>query len=71
LEEVEKARRVKDALEEAYRKGLGSIAVDGRMVDVANLKQVINVLRRAEAIARREEEKAVALAALGGIPKNG
>jgi len=70
LDEVEKARRVKDALEEAYRKGLGSIAVDGRMVDVANLKQVNNVLRRAEAIARREEEKAAALAAAGGIPKN-
>ena len=28
----------------SLRKGLGSIAVDGRMVDVANLKQVNKVL---------------------------
>jgi citrate lyase subunit beta/citryl-CoA lyase len=69
VEEVEKARRVKEALEEAYRKGLGSIAVDGRMVDVANLKQVNNVLKRAEVTARREREKEAAMAAAGGIPK--
>jgi citrate lyase beta subunit len=56
-------------LEEAYRKGLGSIAVDGRMVDVANLKQVNNVLKRAEVTARREREKEAAMAAAGGIPK--
>jgi citrate lyase subunit beta/citryl-CoA lyase len=62
------ARRVKTALDEAYRKGQGSVAVDGRMVDVANLKQVQKILERAEAIARREAEKEAAVAAGGEKP---
>jgi citrate lyase subunit beta/citryl-CoA lyase len=64
--ELEFARRVKAALAEAYQKGQGSAAVDGRMVDVANLKQVQKILERAEAIARREAEKETAMAAAGG-----
>jgi citrate lyase subunit beta/citryl-CoA lyase len=64
--ELEFARRVKAALEEAYQKGEGSVAVNGRMVDVANLKQVQKILERAEAIARREAEKETAMAAAGG-----
>ena len=65
--ELDFARKVKTAMEEAYRKGQGSVAVDGRMVDVANVKQVQKVLQRAEAIARREAEKETALSAAGGI----
>jgi len=64
--ELDWARRVKVALEEAYSQGLGSVAVDGRMVDVANLKQVQKILERAEAIDRREAEKETAMAATGG-----
>jgi|UniRef100_A0A7V3JAG4 citrate lyase subunit beta/citryl-CoA lyase len=64
--EVELARKMKDALEEAYRQGRGSVAFDGRMIDVANLKHVNNILRRAEAIAKREEEKAKAMAEARG-----
>lgn len=63
--EVDMARRVKTALEEAYDRGEGSVAVDGRMYDVANMKHVNDVLERAEYIARREEEKAAAMAAAG------
>jgi len=59
--ELDWARRVKTALEEAYSKGQGSVAVDGRMVDVANVKQVNKILERAEAVARREAEKEAAL----------
>jgi citrate lyase subunit beta/citryl-CoA lyase len=65
--ELEFARRVKTALEEAYSKGQGSVAVDGRMVDVANMKHVQKILQRAEAIARREVEKEAAMAAAGGM----
>ena len=65
--ELEFARRVKAALDEAYSKGQGSVAVDGRMVDVANMKQVQKILQRAEAVARREAEKEAAMAAAGGI----
>ena len=66
--ELDWARRVKVALEEAYSRGLGSVAVDGRMVDVANVKQVQKILERAEAVARREGEKEAAMAAAEGRP---
>jgi citrate lyase beta subunit len=59
------ARRLKTALEEAYARGEGSVAVEGRMVDVANLEHVNNVLERAECVARREAEKAAAMTAVG------
>lgn len=66
--ELEFARRVKAALDEAYSKGQGSVAVDGRMVDVANMKQVQKILERAEVVARREGEKEAAMAAAGRMP---
>jgi citrate lyase subunit beta/citryl-CoA lyase len=64
-EELTTARRVKTALEDAYARGEGSVAVDGRMVDVANLAHVNDVLARAEFVTRREAEKAAALEAAG------
>jgi citrate lyase beta subunit len=64
-EEIDMARRWKTALEEAYSRGQGSVSVDGRMIDVANMKQVNRILERAEAVARREAEKAAALAVAG------
>jgi citrate lyase beta subunit len=64
--ELAMARRVKTALDDAYARGEGSVAVDGRMVDVANLKHVADVLQRAECVARREAEKTAALEAAGG-----
>lgn len=63
--ELDMARRLKTALEEAYARGEGSVAVEGRMVDVANLEHVNNVLERAECVARREAEKAAAMSAAG------
>jgi citrate lyase subunit beta / citryl-CoA lyase len=64
--EIAKARRWKAALEEAYARGQGSVAVDGTMIDVANMKHAENVLERAAAVARREAEKAAAFAAARG-----
>lgn len=63
--ELQAARKLKAALEDAYARGQGSVAVDGRMVDVANLKHVKDVLDRGEALERKEKEKAAALAAAG------
>jgi len=60
-EEIEFALKVKSALEEAYAQGKGSVVVDGRMYDVANLKHVKYVIERAEAISKREAEKEEAL----------
>lgn len=66
-EEVSLARRVKDALDEAYTRGEGSVSVDGKMYDVANMKYVNYLLIRAEAVEKRNAEKAAALAAAGGM----
>ena len=62
-EEVELARKVKSALDEAYDRGEGSVSVEGRMYDVANMKHVNYLLARAAAIENRDLEKAVALKA--------
>jgi citrate lyase subunit beta/citryl-CoA lyase len=64
-DELALARRIKTALEEAYARGEGSVAVDGRMYDVANLKHVNDIVERVEAITRREAQKAAAMAAAG------
>ena len=53
-EAVALAQRVKTALKEAYARGEGSVSVDGRMVDVANMKQVDGILERQQAIAARD-----------------
>lgn len=65
-DEVSLARRVKEALDGAYARGEGSVSVDGKMYDVANMKYVDYLLIRAEAVHRRDAEKAAALAAAGG-----
>jgi citrate lyase subunit beta/citryl-CoA lyase len=62
-EEVELARKVKSALDEAYDRGEGSVSVEGRMYDVANMKHVNYLLARAETIENRDLEKAAALKA--------
>jgi citrate lyase subunit beta / citryl-CoA lyase len=61
LADLEMARKVKAALDEAYARGKGSVTVDGRMYDVANMKHVNYILERAQAIAEREAQKAAAL----------
>lgn len=64
--EVNMARKVQTALEEAFAKGEGSVKIDGKMYDVAHMKYVNYILARAEAIARREAEKTATLAAAEG-----
>jgi len=65
--DLDLARKVKAALDEAYARGEGSVGVDGRMYDVANMKYVNFIVERAEATDRREAEKAAAVEAAGGI----
>ncbi|MBX6425610.1 MAG: CoA ester lyase [Variibacter sp.] len=52
-EEVEQARRIVAAYEEATAAGRGSIAVDGKMVDVPVVLRAEQLLRRHEAILAR------------------
>lgn len=45
--EIEQAERIVAAYEDAYAKGVGAIAVDGKMVDVPVVMRAQDVLRRA------------------------
>ena len=49
-EEVERARRIVDAMAEAAREGKGAVQLDGRLVDIANIRMAQNVLSKAKAI---------------------
>jgi malyl-CoA/(S)-citramalyl-CoA lyase len=50
-EEVEQARRVLAAMEQALAEGKGAVALDGRLVDIASIKQARNLVEKAEQIA--------------------
>ena len=52
--EVDQARRVLQALEEAAAAGRGAAQLDGRMIDAASARMALNVVETAEAIANRE-----------------
>ena len=49
-EEVAKARRIVDAMAQAAREGKGAVQVDGRLVDLANIRMAQNLLQKADAI---------------------
>ncbi|HEU5170831.1 MAG TPA: CoA ester lyase [Gemmatimonadales bacterium] len=51
--DVERARRILDALDAAAREGRGAAQLDGRMIDAASARMAANVVRMAEAIAAR------------------
>lgn len=50
--EVTKARRILEAMAEAQAKGQGAVALDGRLIDIASIRQAEAIVRQAEAIAR-------------------
>ncbi len=49
-EEVAKARRIVEAMAQAAREGKGAVQVDGRLVDIANIRMAQNLLQKAGAI---------------------
>jgi malyl-CoA/(S)-citramalyl-CoA lyase len=51
--EVDRARRILVALEEAAKAGKGAAQLDGRMIDAASARMAENVVRMADAIASR------------------
>ncbi|MCH9699494.1 MAG: CoA ester lyase [Gammaproteobacteria bacterium] len=53
-EEVERARRILQALDDAAKAGKGAAALDGRMIDAASARMSENIVNIAEAIASRE-----------------
>ena len=50
-EEVARARRILAAMQEAQASGAGAVTLDGRMIDVASVRQAEAIVRKADAIA--------------------
>ena len=47
-EEIDRARRIMIAMDEAAAEGRGAVSLDGRLIDAASIKMAENVVRRAE-----------------------
>jgi malyl-CoA/(S)-citramalyl-CoA lyase len=50
-EEVARARRILAAMQDAQASGAGAVTLDGRMIDVASVRQAEAIVRKADAIA--------------------
>ena len=53
-EELEYARKVATAFESAQERGLGAVSLEGKMIDIANLRHAEEVLSWVEAIRSRD-----------------
>jgi malyl-CoA/(S)-citramalyl-CoA lyase len=49
--DLDKARRILDAMAQATREGKGAVALDGRLIDIASIKQAEGMVEKAEQIA--------------------
>jgi malyl-CoA/(S)-citramalyl-CoA lyase len=50
-EEIGKARRIMEAMAQAAREGRAAVQLDGRLIDIANIRMAQNLLQKAEAIS--------------------
>ncbi|MGF1477656.1 MAG: HpcH/HpaI aldolase/citrate lyase family protein [Geminicoccaceae bacterium] len=50
--EVEKARRILEAMEQASRDGRGAVSLDGRLIDIASIRQAETLVAKADQIAK-------------------
>jgi malyl-CoA/(S)-citramalyl-CoA lyase len=50
--EVDNAKRVLAAMEKAQAEGKGAVALDGRLIDIASIRQAENLVRKAEQIGK-------------------
>lgn len=50
-DEIARARRIVEAMAQAAREGKGAVQVDGRLVDIANIRMAQNLLQKAAAIS--------------------
>ncbi len=53
-DEVARARRIVEAMAQAARDGRGAVQLDGRMIDIANMRMAQSILGKAGAIAAAE-----------------
>jgi malyl-CoA/(S)-citramalyl-CoA lyase len=49
--EIDKARRIMAAMEQAKKEGKGAVSLDGRLIDIASIKMAENLLQKSEQIA--------------------
>ena len=49
--EIAKARRILEAMEQAQKEGKGAVSLDGRLIDIASIRQAEHMVRLAEQIA--------------------
>jgi len=49
--EVTKAKRILEAMEQAKKEGKGAVALDGRLIDIASIRQAEVMVKKAEQIA--------------------
>jgi malyl-CoA/(S)-citramalyl-CoA lyase len=49
--DLDQARRILDAMAEATRQGKGAVSLDGRLIDIASIKQAEGMVKKAEQIA--------------------
>jgi malyl-CoA/(S)-citramalyl-CoA lyase len=52
-EEVERARRILDAMEDAAKHGRGATSLDGRLIDAASIRMAENVIAQVEQVRAR------------------
>ena len=50
--DVARARRILAAMDRARQAGAGAVALDGRMIDLASIRQAENLVRKADQMAR-------------------
>jgi malyl-CoA/(S)-citramalyl-CoA lyase len=48
--EVDKAKRILQAMEQAKREGKGAVALDGKLIDIASIRQAEVLVRKAEQV---------------------
>lgn len=56
-EEVDKARRIVEAMEQAAKEGRGAVQLEGRLIDIASIRMAQNLLKKAQAIATASAAK--------------
>jgi malyl-CoA/(S)-citramalyl-CoA lyase len=54
--EVERARRILQAMEDAAKEGHGAVSLDGRLIDAASIRMAENLIRQVEQIRTRRAE---------------
>jgi malyl-CoA/(S)-citramalyl-CoA lyase len=50
--EVTRARRILEAMAQAQKEGRGAVALDGRLIDIASIRQAEVLVKKAEAVAK-------------------